>query len=56
MGRKKLHRREEELKEYNARRQREYHAKHRERRNARYMELYYENKEMSKVREDEESG
>lgn len=45
MGRKKLHRSEEELKEYNARRQREYHAKHRERRNARYMELYYENKE-----------
>ena len=45
MGRKKIHRSEEELKEYNARRQREYHAKHRERRNARYMELYYEKKE-----------
>jgi len=45
MGRKKIHRSIDEVKEYNARRQREWRLKNKDKVNARYMELYYENKE-----------
>ena len=45
MGRKKIYHTEEEIREYNAKRQREYYAKHRERLASRKLELYYENKD-----------
>ena len=49
MGRKKIHRTEEELKEYHAKRQREYYARNSDKINKRKMELYYEKKNASKI-------
>ena len=48
MGRKKVERTAEELRAYNAKRQREYYAKHKDRLSARKMELYYERKAKDK--------